>query len=227
MDKRNAIKVLYEDNHLLVVDKPVGVLVQGDATGDEPLVEMAKRYIKIKYGKPGAVFLGVVHRLDRPVSGVVAFARTSKALARMNALFKNREIKKTYWAIVGNRPPANSGRLLHWLVKDEKKNKVTAYPNEHPGGKRSELAYKTMARQGPYHLLEVDPVTGRGHQIRVQLASMGCAIIGDVKYGSPAPNGDGGICLHAKMLGFAHPVTKVPLGIEAAIPESGAWGMFC
>ena len=227
MPDHNHIEVLFEDNHLLVINKPTGILVQGDAKGDEPLVEIGKRYIKEKYNKPGAVFLGVVHRLDRPVSGVVVFARTSKALTRMNALFKDRKTKKTYWAIVNQQPPSNSGRLVHWLVKDEKKNKTTAYNKEHGEGKRSELDYKVIDRQGPYYLIQVNPITGRGHQIRVQLASMGCSIVGDLKYGSPAPNDDGSICLHARMLEFVHPVTKTALKIEAAIPEVGAWNMFC
>lgn len=227
MSGANYIEVLFEDNHLLVINKPSGILIQGDATGDEPLVEIAKKYIKEKYNKPGAVFLGVVHRLDRPVSGVVVFARTSKALTRMNALFKDRKTKKTYWAIVDQRPPANSGHLVHWLIKDEKKNKTTAYTKEHGEGKKSELDYKVIDRQGPYYLIQVNPITGRGHQIRVQLASMGCSIVGDLKYGSPTPNDDGSICLHARMLEFVHPVTKAILRIEAAIPEIGAWNMFC
>jgi 23S rRNA pseudouridine1911/1915/1917 synthase len=220
------IEVLYEDNHLLVINKPAGILVQGDDTGDEPLVEIGKNYIKKKYSKPGAVFLGVVHRLDRPVSGVVVFARTSKALTRMNALFKDRKTKKTYWAIVDHQPPSNSGRLVHWLVKDEKRNKTTAYSKEHGEGKRSELDYKVIDRQGPYYMIQVNPITGRGHQIRVQLASMGCSIVGDLKYGAQAPNDDSSICLHARMLEFVHPVTKDALRIEAAVPETGAWSMF-
>lgn len=227
MSAVNYIDVLYEDNHLLVVNKPIGVLVQGDTTGDEPLVEIGKRYIKEKYKKPGAVFLGVVHRLDRPVSGVVAFARTSKALTRMNNLFRDKKTKKTYWAVVGNRPYPSSGRLLHWLIKDEKKNKATAHSKEHPGGKRSELDYKLIEGQGPYFLIQVNPITGRAHQIRVQLASIGCSIIGDIKYGSPAPNDDAGICLHAKSLEFIHPVSQESIFIEANPPQSGAWNLFC
>ena len=223
----NYIDVLFEDNHLLIVNKPVGMLVQGDATGDEPLVEIGKQYIKEKYNKPGAVFLGVVHRLDRPVSGVVVFARTSKALARMNEQFRDKKTKKTYWAIVAQKPPATSGRLVHWLVKDEKRNKTTAHAKENKEGKRSELDYQLIKNQGPYYLIQVNPITGRPHQIRVQLASMDCAIVGDVKYGSPAPNDDGGICLHAKMLEFVHPVTKETLRIEANAPETGAWSLFC
>lgn len=227
MQDINDIEVLHEDNHLLIVNKPIGVLVQGDATGDEPLVEIGKQYIKERYHKPGAVFLGVVHRLDRPVSGVVVFARTSKSLTRMNEQFRDKKTKKTYWAIVSQRPPDKSGRLVHWLVKDEKKNKTTAYAKENNQGKRSELDYKVIENQGNYFLIQVNPITGRGHQIRVQLASMGCPIVGDVKYGSPSPNEDGSICLHAKMLEFIHPVTMEPLRIEADPPQTGAWNMFC
>lgn len=226
MPTPSHIDVLHEDNHLLIVNKPIGVLVQGDSTGDEPLVEIGKKYIKQQYQKPGAVFLGVVHRLDRPVSGVVVFARTSKSLARMNAQFRDKKTKKTYWAVVNNAPQAKSGRLVHWLVKDEKKNKTTAYSKENVQGKRAELDYKVIGHQGPYYLLQVNPITGRGHQIRVQLSSMGCPIVGDVKYGSSAPNEDLSICLHAKMLEFIHPVTKELLCIEADSPETGAWNLF-
>lgn len=226
MQSIQHIDVLYEDNHLLIVNKPVGVLVQGDATGDEPLVDIAKRYIKEKYNKPGAVFLGVVHRLDRPVSGVVVLARTSKSLVRMNTLFRDKNTKKTYWAIVENRPPAKLGHLEHWLIKDEKKNKATAYIKEHPQGKHSELDYKQIDNQGPYYLLQVSPTTGRPHQIRVQLASIGCSIVGDVKYGYNTPNEDGGICLHSQMLEFIHPVTKEFLSIRVNPPETGVWNMF-
>lgn len=226
MSNTKSIQVLYEDNHLLIVNKPAGTLVQGDDTGDEPLVETAKTYIKEKYNKPGAVFLGVVHRLDRPVSGVVVFARTSKALGRMNSLFRDKKTRKTYWAIVENRPPANADTLVHWLIKDEKKNKTTAYLSENPEGKRSELNYKVIANQGTYYLLEVNPVTGRPHQIRVQLASIGCSIVGDVKYKYPAPNEDGSICLHARQLEFIHPVTKLPVSFVAKAPDSGVWSLF-
>lgn len=218
--------VLYEDNHLLVVNKSPGVLVQGDATGDTPLVEYGKEYIKEKYHKPGAVFLGVVHRLDRPVSGVVVFARTSKALERMNALFREKETTKTYFAIVRNKPPHETGTLIHWLLKDEKKNKTTAYKKETPGALRSELSYQTLGFAEGHWLLQVNPVTGRPHQIRVQLASMGCVIKGDVKYGDETPNEDGSICLHAKRLAFEHPVKKEPLSIEAPLPAAGFWKYF-
>jgi 23S rRNA pseudouridine1911/1915/1917 synthase len=217
------LNVLMEDNHLLGINKPCGVLVQGDITGDKPLVESAKEYLASRYAKPGAVFLGVVHRLDRPVSGVVLFARTSKALERMNALFRNREAMKTYWAVVDNKPAREEDRLIHWLVKDEKKNKVTAYKRENPGGQRSELSYKLIEKKSSGYLLEVKPVTGRSHQIRVQLASIGCHIIGDVKYGAPEANVDGSICLHARELGFIHPVRKEPVTLTAEPPASQYW----
>ncbi len=221
----SVINVLYEDNHLLIVNKPAGILVQGDSTGDQPLVEVGKAYIKEKYKKPGAVFLGVVHRLDRPVSGVVVFARTSKALARMNAQFRDKETQKTYWALVDNKPPKAQGKLIHWLVKDEKKNKTAAYDTEIDEGKRSELDYK-LVRQAGKSLLEVQPITGRPHQIRVQLASMGRPIVGDLKYGYPTPNQDGSICLHARSLEFTHPVTKEKMLITAELPDDQHWNPF-
>ena len=223
MKGRNSFTVVYEDNHLLVVNKPSGTLVQGDATGDTPLVELCKNYIKEKYKKPGAVFLGVAHRIDRPVSGLVVFARTSKSLERMNALFRDKETKKTYWAVVGTKPPAEEGRLIHWLLKDEKKNKTTAYTRETPGALHSELRYQTVGYYEGHWLLQVTPITGRSHQIRAQLSSMGCPIKGDVKYGYPEANEDGSICLHARQLEFVHPVKKEPLILEAPLPKQGFW----
>ncbi len=220
------LAVLFEDNHLIAINKQSGMLVQGDETGDEPLSETVKKFIKEKYGKPGAVFLGVVHRIDRPVSGVVVFARTSKSLERMNALFKNRETKKTYWALVGNKPAKAEDTLVHWLVKDEKKNKTTAYKREHPEGSRSELSYKIMGNQAGHYLLEVNPITGRPHQIRVQLASMGCPIVGDLKYGFKEPNPDASICLHARELSFVHPVKNEPITITAPLPKNELWNRF-
>lgn len=226
MDGQKPFEVIYEDNHLLAVNKSAGILVQGDATGDAPLVELCKHYIKEKHHKPGAVFLGVVHRIDRPVSGVVVLARTSKALERMNALFRERETRKTYWAIVKNKPPRDEDTLVHWLVKDEKKNKTTAYRKETTGALRSELQYKVLGTAEGHWLLEVNPVTGRPHQIRVQLASMGCVIKGDVKYGADEPNADGSICLHAKYLTFVHPVKKKVISLEAPLPVRGLWKYF-
>lgn len=219
------LQVLYEDNHLLAVNKTAGTLVQGDATGDKPLSEICKEYIKQKYQKPGEVFLGVVHRLDRPVSGVVVFARTSKALERMNELFREKQTNKIYWALVEKKPPQPQGTLVHWLVKDEKKNKTTAYKNEHPQGQRSELSYRLLKSVGMFFLLEVSPVTGRPHQIRVQLASMGCPIVGDVKYGCPMANTDASICLHAHTLSFVHPVKKEPITILAELPKQESWNL--
>lgn len=219
-------KVLFEDNHLLVVNKSSGVLVQGDATGDMPLLEYCKRYIKEKHDKPGEVFLGTVHRLDRPVSGVVVFARTSKALERMNALFRDRQTKKIYWAIVTQKPKQEEATLVHWLTKDEKKNKATAYSRETVGALRAELTYKILAHQGGYWLLEVNPITGRPHQIRVQLASMGCAIQGDIKYGDSTANEDGSIALHARKLSFIHPVKKEVVSFEAPLPQANIWKRF-
>lgn len=218
--------VLYEDNHLLVVNKPAGSLVQGDRTGDKPLVDIYKEYIKEKYDKPSAVFLGVVHRLDRPVAGVLAFARTSKALDRMNKLFRTRDVHKTYWAIVTNKPPASEGTLVHWLKKDSTKNITTAYTKEVVDSKRAELKYRLIGNRDQHYLLKVEPLTGRPHQIRVQLAKMGCSIKGDVKYGAGTPNTDADICLFARQLAFIHPVKKEPLVIEAPLPVYESWKLF-
>ncbi len=222
----SKLNVLYEDNHLLVINKPAGELVQGDETGNEPLVERCKKYIKEKYNKPGEVFLGVVHRLDRPVSGVVIFARTSKALERMNELFRERETKKIYWALIKNKPKQESGTLVHWLLKNEKNNKVTAFAKENKDGQRSELNYRLLKHQSGFYLLEVNPITGRPHQIRVQLSSMRCPIVGDVKYGYEHPNVDHSICLHARQLQFVHPVKKENISIVAALPKNEFWNLF-
>jgi 23S rRNA pseudouridine1911/1915/1917 synthase len=223
---KQLFTVLYEDNHLLVVNKFPGVLSQGDATGDKSLVELCKAYIAEKFNKPGAVFLGLVHRLDRPVSGVVVLARTSKSLARMNALFRNKQTKKIYWAIVKNKPRSDQETLTHWLRKDDAKNRTTAFKKETEGTQHAELDYRVISTFGGYWLLEVSPLTGRSHQIRVQLASIGCPILGDIKYGDPEPNEDGSICLHAKGLSFEHPVKKVPLTIKAPLPGMGLWKYF-
>ncbi|MBO9636822.1 RluA family pseudouridine synthase [Siphonobacter aquaeclarae] len=218
--------VVYEDNHLIIVNKAAGVLVQGDETGDVTLSDYVKDYIRDKYEKPGAVFLGTVHRLDRPVSGLVVFARTSKALERMNELFRRRDIQKTYWAVVKNKPEKKSGKLTHWLVKDEARNVVTAYDYERPGAQKAELTYKLLGEMNHHYLLEVNPVTGRPHQIRVQLASMGCPIRGDLKYGYPRPNPDASINLHARRLFFIHPVKKEAIICKAALPANPFWEEF-
>ena len=218
--------VVYEDNHLIIVNKSSSEIVQGDKTGDKPLAEMVKEYIKQKYHKPGNVFLGVVHRLDRPVSGLVVFARTSKALARLNEMFRTKEVHKTYWAIVGNCPPTEEGELVHWLVRNEKQNKSYAYDKEKSEAKKAILDYKLIGRSERYFLLEEDLKTGRHHQIRCQLAKMGCPIKGDLKYGSPRSNPDGSICLHARRVRFVHPVSKQEIDVEAPVPEGNLWHSF-
>ncbi|MBP7939444.1 MAG: RNA pseudouridine synthase, partial [Parabacteroides sp.] len=201
------MEVIYEDNHLIAVNKTCREIVQGDKTGDTPLSEILKAWLKEKYAKPGNVFVGVAHRLDRPVSGLVLFAKTSKALARLNEMFRTGDIKKTYWAIVKNSPPTEEGTLEHWLVRNEKQNKSYAYTEEKPNSKKAILHYKLLARSDNYYLLEVDLKTGRHHQIRCQLAKMGCPIKGDLKYGSERSNKDGGISLHARKAQFIHPVS--------------------
>jgi 23S rRNA pseudouridine1911/1915/1917 synthase len=216
-------QILLEDNHLLAVNKPAGILVQGDRTGDRPLVEFLKDYLAKKYNKPGKVFLGVVHRLDRPVSGVLLFARTSKALERLNALFAARDIRKTYLAVVAGRPPAESGRLEHWLKKDNVTNVVRASRKESSGSQKAELDYRLLGSIGQHSLLEVQPHTGRPHQIRVQLASMGCPIAGDLKYGYPRADAGGNIALHAFRLEFRHPVKDEVIELSAPLPASAIW----
>jgi len=211
--------VLYEDNHLIAVNKTCSEIVQGDKTGDEPLSETLKKFIKAKYNKPGDVFLGVTHRLDRPVSGVVLFAKTSKALARLNEMFKNHEIQKTYWAIVKNKPVTEKGRLEHFLVRNEKQNKSAVYPKAVPNSKKAVLSYELKAHSENYFLLEIQLETGRHHQIRCQLASMGCPIKGDLKYGFPRSNPNGGISLHARQISFTHPVSKELITITAPVAE--------
>ncbi len=210
--------VLYEDNHLIAVNKTCSEIVQGDKTGDEPLSETIKKYLKEKYNKPGEVFVGVTHRLDRPVSGVVLFAKTSKALSRLNEMFKNQEIKKTYWAIVKNKPEVLEGRLEHFLVRNEKQNKSTAHINMVPNAKKAALSYRTIATSDTYFLLEVQLETGRHHQIRCQLAKMGCPIKGDLKYGFARSNPNAGISLHARRISFTHPVSKANIDITAPLP---------
>ena len=214
------MEILYEDNHLIAVNKLAGEIVQGDSTGDEPLVERVKKYIKKKYNKPGEVFLGVVHRIDRPVSGVVIFARTSKALSRMNKLIQEREIKKIYWALVKDLPEKDEAELKHYILKNSEKNKSYAFPKLKSGAKLGILNYKLISSSTNYYLLEVDLKTGRHHQIRCQLAKIGGPIKGDLKYGFPRSNKDGSISLHARKVEFIHPVKKEPVTIVAAPPAS-------
>lgn len=218
--------VLYEDNHLIAVNKRGGDIVQVDETGDEPLDEKVKRYLAKKYNKPNGAFLGVVHRLDRPVSGVILFAKTSKALDRINAMFKNREMKKTYWAVVRNPPRPESGNLVHWLVKNPQKNVTKAHVSEVKGSLRSELNYRLIKKLDGYYLIEVDPITGRPHQIRVQLSTLNCPIVGDNKYGYPRGSIRKTICLHARRLQFIHPIKKEPINIWAPLPKDGFWEKF-
>lgn len=215
--------VVYEDNHIIIVNKTASEIVQGDKTGDVPLSETVKQYLKEKYQKPGNVFIGVTHRLDRPVSGLVVFAKTSKALSRLNEMFKNSEVKKTYWAIVKQTPPETEGELVNYLVRNEKQNKSYAYDTEKPGSKKAVLHYRLIARSDNYSLLEVDLKTGRHHQIRCQLAKMGCPIKGDLKYGFPRSNPDGSICLHARRVRFVHPVSKELIDVVAPVPSDNLW----
>jgi 23S rRNA pseudouridine1911/1915/1917 synthase len=218
--------VLYEDNHLIAINKRAGDIVQSDETGDEPLEEKVKKYIAKKYDKPNGAFLGVVHRLDRPVSGVILFAKTSKALNRVSYMFKAREMHKTYYAVVRNRPQPEEGNLVHWLVKNPQKNVTTTHKNEVPGSLRSELNYKLVGELQGYYLIEVNPITGRPHQIRVQLATLGCPIVGDNKYGYPRGSLRKSICLHARRLQFIHPIKKEPVSILAPVPPDGFWEKF-
>ena len=217
---------VYEDNHIIVVNKTSSEIVQGDKTGDIPLSETVKQYLKEKYQKPGNVFVGVTHRLDRPVSGLVVFAKTSKALSRLNEMFKNSEVKKTYWAIVKECPRELEGELVHYLVRNEKQNKSYAYDKEVPDSKKAILHYRLIARSQNYNLLEVDLKTGRHHQIRCQLAKMGCPIKGDLKYGFARSNPDGSICLHARRISFIHPVSKEQIDLEAPVPPGSLWNGF-
>lgn len=218
--------VIYEDNHIIIVSKRAGDIVQGDKTGDTPLSETVKLYIKDTCHKPGDVFLGVVHRLDRPVSGLVVFARTSKALSRLSEMFRTRSVRKTYWAIVGNQPPQSEGTLTHWLTRNPKNNTARVYEREVPGSKQAVLDYRVIARSDRYWLLEVDLHTGRHHQIRCQLAKIGCPIRGDLKYGAPRSLPDGGISLHARRVSFEHPVSHLPIDVTAPVPEEPLWQAF-
>jgi len=218
-----GVGLLYEDNHIIIVNKRAGEIVQGDKTGDVPLSEEVKAYIKERYHKPGDVFLGVVHRLDRPVSGLVLFARTSKALTRLAEMFRTRQVHKTYWAIVANQPPQPEGTLTHWLTRNPKNNTARAYDREVPGSKQAILDYRVIGHSDRYWLLEVDLHTGRHHQIRCQLAKMGCPIRGDLKYGAPRSNPDGGISLHARRLWFEHPVSHQLIDLTAPVPDERLW----
>jgi len=221
-----TIEVIYEDNHLIAVNKKPGQITQGDKTGDTPLPDLIKEYLKEKYQKPGNVFCGVIHRLDRPVSGICLFAKTSKALARMNEIFHDRNVQKIYWAVVKNKPANHQQTLVHYLVKNESNNKAKAHIHEVPGSKRAELEYKLALASDKFYLLEVYPHTGRHHQIRVQLASMGCPIKGDLKYGFDRSNTGGSIHLHARKLIFEHPVTGEKLTLVAPVPEENLWKFF-
>ena len=215
------IEVLYEDNHLIAINKQSGDIVQSDKTGDPPLSDFVKAYIKKKYNKPGKVFLGTIHRLDRPTSGIVLFAKTSKALARMNQQFKNKEVHKTYWAIVDDLPNSSSGILDDYLYKNEKQNK--SYISKNLKGKRAVLKYKLIKKLDRYYHLEIEPKTGRHHQIRVQLSNIGCIIKGDLKYGAKRPNKDASIHLVAQKINFTHPVTKQNTTIIATTPKDNIW----
>lgn len=220
------MQVIYEDNHLIIVSKRSGEIVQGDKTGDKTLGDAVKQYIKERYAKPGNVFLGVVHRLDRPVSGLVVFARTSKALSRLNDMFRDGKVHKTYWAITKNAPAVPEATLTNWLTRNEKQNKSYAYDHEVPGSKKAVLHYKVIGRSDNYTLIKVNLMTGRHHQIRCQLAGIGCPIKGDLKYGARRSNPDGSISLLAHSIEFTHPVSKEQIYLTAPMPEDKLWGEF-
>ena len=215
--------VVYEDNHIIIVSKRSGEIVQGDKTGDRTLADDVKAYIKEKYAKPGNVFLGVTHRLDRPVSGLVVFAKTSKALARLNEMFKNGDVHKTYWAICQNAPTESEATITHWLTRNEKQNKSYAYGKEVPGAKKAVLHYKVIGKSERYTLLEINLMTGRHHQIRCQLSKIGCPIKGDLKYGARRNNPDGSISLLARKLEFVHPVSKELVSVDSEVPDDKLW----
>ena len=223
LSTKSNLQILHEDNHIIVVNKRVGDIVQGDKTGDKPLSEIVKEYIKDKYSKPGEVFLGVVHRLDRPTTGIVIFARTSKALTRLNEMFSARETQKTYWAVVKNKPEKQEDTLVHFLKRNEKNNTSKAHLKEIPESKIAKLDYKIIRELNSYFVLEINLQTGRHHQIRAQLAAIGCPIKGDLKYGFDRSNPDGGIHLHARKLAFVHPVSKEEIEILAPTPKNSLW----
>ena len=225
-DLKEDLKIVYEDNHLLVVNKSSGILVQGDRTEDISLIELGKEYIKRKYNKPGNVFLGLVHRLDRPVSGLVILARTSKALIRMNEQFRSKSVDKIYWAITEKPLPSFEGNIINWLIKNRQKNIVKAYRNDKKGSVKAELAYRTLSVINSLYLTEVKLITGRFHQIRAQFAAAGCPIIGDLKYGYKKPNPDKSICLHARAISFIHPVSKKAIHLNATLPSLPVWKFF-
>ena len=218
-----TMQVLYEDNHIIIVNKRSGDIVQADKTGDAPLSETVKQYIKEKYAKPGNVFIGVTHRLDRPVAGIVLFAKTSKALSRLNNMFRNGEVHKTYWAITRNSPQQTEGTLTDWLVRNEKQNKSYAYDHEVSNSKKAVLNYRVIGKSDRYTLIEVQLMTGRHHQIRCQMARIGCPIKGDLKYGAPRSNTDGSISLLARKIGFVHPVSKETVSVIAPLPNDTLW----
>ena len=217
------MEVVYEDNHIIIVNKKSGEIVQGDKTGDTPLSETVKQWIKEKYAKPGNVFCGVVHRLDRPVFGLVVFAKTSKALARMNEMFRNGDVHKTYWAITKNRPPKDEDTLVHYITTTERNNKSYASTVEKPGAQKAVLKYRVISQSDNYYLIEVKLLTGRKHPIRVQLAAIGCPIKGDLKYGAKRSNPDGSISLLARNVTFVHPVSKQDICVTAPIPDDNLW----
>lgn len=223
LSTKDNLQILHEDNHIIVVNKRVGDIVQGDKTGDKPLSDVVKEYIKEKYNKPGDVFLGVVHRLDRPTTGIVVFAKTSKALTRLNEMFSKRETQKTYWAVVKNQPPKTEDILVHFLKRNPKNNTSKAHVKEVPESKKASLDYKIIKKLDNYYALEINLHTGRHHQIRSQLSAIGCPIKGDLKYGFDRSNPDGGIHLHARKLIFTHPVTKEQIEIIAPVPNDVIW----
>ncbi|GAA4045290.1 RluA family pseudouridine synthase [Flavobacterium chungnamense] len=223
VSNKNNLQILHEDNHIIVINKRVGDIVQGDKTGDKPLSEIVKEFIKEKYNKPGEVFLGVVHRLDRPTTGIVVFSKTSKALERLNKMFSERETNKTYWAVVKNKPPKTEDNLIHFLKRNEKNNTSKAHLKEVPESKKASLDYKIIKELNNYFALEINLHTGRHHQIRAQLQAIGCPIKGDLKYGFDRSNPDGGIHLHARKLAFTHPVSKEQIEIIAPTPSDAIW----
>ncbi len=223
LSNKSNLQILFEDNHIIIINKRAGDIVQGDKTGDKPLSEIVKEYIKVNYKKAGNVFLGVVHRIDRPTTGIVVFAKTSKALSRLNMLFANKQIQKTYWAIAKNPILKKEGRLVNWLKKNPKNNKTSVFDRETPGSKKGVLNYKVNKELDNYSLLEINLETGRHHQVRAQLSKMGNPIKGDLKYGFNRSNKDGGICLHARSIEFIHPVKKEEIIITAPLPSDTIW----